>query len=155
MVRLSLTPLPQTVRASVVGLLAATTMVFTGGAGAAAASSGTPCGPAARACVNLSSQQAWLMHDGNITYGPVPIASGKAGATSDQGTFHVFWKDRHHRSSLFNDAPMPYSVFYNGGEAFHQDSVRTRSNGCIHLSQSAAKTFFNTLQVGDVVQVVR
>jgi hypothetical protein len=123
----------------VVGLVAAATMLFVGSAGASAASSGTPCGPAARACVNLSSQQAWLMQDGNVTYGPVPIASGKAGATSDRGTFRVFWKDLHHRSSLFNNAPMPYSVFYNGGEAFHQDSVSIRSNGCIHLSHSAPK----------------
>jgi hypothetical protein len=49
---------------------------------------------------------------------------------------------------------MPYSVFFNGGDAFHADSVEVPSNGCVHLSYSAARTFYNTLQVGDVVQVV-
>jgi lipoprotein-anchoring transpeptidase ErfK/SrfK len=94
------------------------------------------------------------MRDGNVTYGPVPVATGKASAPTDPGTFHVFWKDLHHRSSVFHNAPMPYSVFFNGGDAFHEDSVQVRSNGCVHLARSAAQSFYNTLHVGDVVQVV-
>jgi lipoprotein-anchoring transpeptidase ErfK/SrfK len=57
-------------------------------------------------------------------------------------------------SSEFHNAPMPYSVFFNGGDAFHQDSVTVRSHGCVHLTQPAARTFYNTLHVGDEVQVV-
>jgi lipoprotein-anchoring transpeptidase ErfK/SrfK len=125
-----------------------------GNANAAAASSSAPCAASARACVDLSTQQAWLMHDGTVSYGPVPVATGKASAPTAPGTFHVFWKDLHHRSSLFDDAPMPYSVFFNGGDAFHQDSVGVPSNGCVHLTKQAAQTFYNTLHVGDVVQVV-
>ena len=68
--------------------------------------------------------------------------------------FHVTWKDLHHRSSEFHNAPMPYSVFFNGGDAFHEGSVTVRSNGCVHLTQPAAQTFYNTLHVGDEVQVV-
>jgi lipoprotein-anchoring transpeptidase ErfK/SrfK len=134
--------------------LAAVGVVPAGHASAAAAPSGAPCGASTRACVDLSSQQAWLMSDGKATYGPVPVATGKASAPTAPGTFHVFWKDLHHRSSLFNNAPMPYSVFFNGGDAFHQDSVAVRSNGCVHLTSQAAQKFYNTLQVGDVVQVV-
>ncbi|MFN2535043.1 MAG: L,D-transpeptidase family protein, partial [Pseudonocardiaceae bacterium] len=60
-----------------------------------------------------------------------------------------------HRSSIFNNAPMPYSVFFtSSGIAFHEGSLRSPSAGCIHLSRSAAQTFFNTLKVGQVVQVV-
>jgi lipoprotein-anchoring transpeptidase ErfK/SrfK len=94
------------------------------------------------------------MNDGKATYGPVPVATGKASAPTAPGTFHVFWKDLHHRSSLFHNAPMPYSVFFNGGDAFHQDSVTVRSHGCVHLTPQAAQKFYNTLRVGDVVQVV-
>jgi lipoprotein-anchoring transpeptidase ErfK/SrfK len=94
------------------------------------------------------------MRDGYVVYGPVPVATGKASAPTNAGTFQVFWKDLHHRSSVFHNAPMPYSVFFNGGDAFHEDSVQVRSNGCVHLTHSAAQSFYNTLRVGDVVQVV-
>jgi lipoprotein-anchoring transpeptidase ErfK/SrfK len=154
-VRLPVAPIIRTVRTVALGLLATAAPLLAGTAGAFAAPNSAPCISAARACVDLSSQQAWLMRDGKVLYGPVPVATGKASAPTDVGTFHVLWKDLHHRSSEFNNAPMPYSVFFNGGEAFHEDSVGVRSHGCVHLTHSAAQTFYNTLHVGDVVQVVR
>ncbi len=152
MVRL---PLTRPIRTAAIGLLGAAAMVCAGTAEAAAATSSAPCSASARACVDLSTQQAWLMRNGSVSYGPVPVATGKASAPTAPGTFAVFWKDLHHRSSIFHNAPMPYSVFFNGGDAFHQDSVAVGSNGCVHLSRAAAQTFYNTLNVGDVVQVVR
>ncbi|MGW5055117.1 L,D-transpeptidase [Actinokineospora sp. NPDC004072] len=116
---------------------------------------GTPCKASARACIDLSANKSWLIKDGVAVYGPVPITHGRAGWETPPGTFKVGWKNRHHRSSIFNNAPMPYSVFFNGGIAFHQGSLQEKSHGCIHLSQTAAAKYFNTLQVGDVVQVVR
>lgn len=155
MARMSLrTSSIRTVRILVAGLVATAAWLFVGTPGAGAAAAEAPCSSSARACVDLSSQQAWLTHDGVVDYGPVPVATGKASAPTEPGTFHVTWKDIDHRSSEFNNAPMPYSVFFHGGEAFHQDSVYRRSNGCIHLTHSAARTFYNTLEVGDVVQVV-
>jgi lipoprotein-anchoring transpeptidase ErfK/SrfK len=154
MARVLVRPINRTVRTVASGLLGAVALLLAGTAGASAAPSGTPCISAARACVDLSSQRAWLMQGGNVIYGPVPVATGKASAPTAPGTFQVFWKDLHHRSSIFHDAPMPYSVFFNGGDAFHEDSVRVPSNGCVHLTHSAAQTFYNTLHVGDVVQVV-
>lgn len=154
MLRTPVTPILRAARTVGTGLVAAPLLLLTGAEGVAAASS-TPCAASARACVDLSSQQAWLTRDGHVTYGPIRVASGRASAPTDIGTFQVFWKDRDHRSSLFDDAPMPYSVFYNGDEAFHQGSVGSRSHGCVRLTRSAAQTFYNTLQVGDTVQVVR
>ncbi|MDT7594699.1 MAG: hypothetical protein QOJ06_245 [Pseudonocardiales bacterium] len=104
------------------------------GTEASAAPSGAPCSAAVLAYVDLSSQQAWLMRGGDVTYGPVPVATGKASAPTAPAAFHVTWKDLHHRSSEFRNAPMPYSVFFNGGDAFHQGSVTVRSNGCVHLT---------------------
>ncbi|MBV8542437.1 MAG: L,D-transpeptidase [Pseudonocardiales bacterium] len=155
MVRVPVTTIIRTVRTGAGALLGAATLLLAGTASASAASSAAPCISTARACVDLSTQQAWLMRDGDVTYGPVPVATGKASAPTDPGIFHVLWKDLHHRSSEFHNAPMPYSVFFNGGDAFHQDNVAVRSNGCVHLTRSAAQTFYNTLHVGDVVQVVR
>jgi lipoprotein-anchoring transpeptidase ErfK/SrfK len=116
---------------------------------------GAPCSATARACVDLSANRAWLLNGGKVVYGPVPITSGRPGQRTPPGTFHVQWKDKNHRSSEFNNAPMPYSVFFYSGMAFHAGSLNNQSAGCIHLSTSAARTFFNSLSVGDVVQVVR
>jgi lipoprotein-anchoring transpeptidase ErfK/SrfK len=105
--------------------------------------------------VRLSTNQAWLLDgDGKVVVGPVPISSGRTGFLTPTGSFRVSFKDQDHASSLFDSAPMPYSVFFNGGIAFHQGSVRVRSHGCIHLTSSAAQKFFQTLQPGDRVEVV-
>jgi lipoprotein-anchoring transpeptidase ErfK/SrfK len=115
---------------------------------------GAPCSAAARACIDLSANRAWLLENGKVVYGPTPITHGRAGWLTPAGTFRVYMKNRHHRSREFDNAPMPYSVFFNGGIAFHQGSLREKSHGCIHLSHAAARTFFNTLRIGDIVQVV-
>ncbi|MGH3709191.1 MAG: L,D-transpeptidase family protein [Pseudonocardiaceae bacterium] len=122
---------------------------------AAAQSFAAPCGAAAAACISLSSQQAWLLSGGRVVYGPTPITSGKPGHRTPPGVFRVLWKDRDHHSSIFNNAPMPYSVFFTDtGIAFHEGSLSSPSHGCIHLGHNAASTFFTTLSVGQVVQVV-
>ncbi|MGH3695598.1 MAG: L,D-transpeptidase [Pseudonocardiaceae bacterium] len=124
-------------------------------AAAAAQSAAAPCGPSAAACVSLSSQRAWLMSGGQVTYGPTPIATGKPGWRTPPGVFRVLWKNKNHRSRQFNNAPMPNSVFFTStGIAFHEGSVNAPSHGCVRLSKKAAATFFNTLSVGQVVQVV-
>lgn len=109
----------------------------------------TPCEPQAKACVQLSTQKAWLNGAG-----PVPVATGLARYPTPKGIFHVQYKDLHHYSKEFH-GPMPYSVFFTTtGVAFHQDSVKVRSHGCVHLTHADAVNFYNTLQPGDVVQVV-
>lgn len=143
------------------GRLALVTALAAGGAltGAAAyadAGDVTPCQPSAKACVDLSSKQAWLQKDGTGYYGPVPLTSGKAGAETPTGVFQVQWKDADHRSGEFDNAPMPNAVFFtNTGVAFHEGSLQQESNGCLHLSTTAAKRFFDELNKGDEVQVVQ
>lgn len=112
-----------------------------------------PCDATARACLQLSTNEAWLADGGMATYGPVPVTHGRPGWETPPGTFSVTFKDADFWSTDF-DAPMPYSVFFNGGIAFHEGSLSDLSHGCVHLSHDAAVTFFDTLQPGDVVQVV-
>jgi lipoprotein-anchoring transpeptidase ErfK/SrfK len=118
---------------------------------------GVPCSGAVRACVKLSSKQAWLLDgSGKVVLGPVPITSGKRGQPTPTGMWSVLWKDKDHKSQEFDDAPMPYSVFFApGGIAFHTGSLRAQSSGCIHLANSTAARFFSALSVGDNVQVMR
>ena len=121
--------------------------------GAAGVQASNPCPASASACVDLSSQEAWLQTGGQVTYGPVSITSGRAGARTETGSFAVYWKDRNHLSTIFNNAPMPNSVFFDGGIAFHSGSLEAESHGCIHLSDDASEVFFDTLSVGDGVVV--
>ena len=115
----------------------------------------SPCAATAKACIRLSTNETWLLDNGKVVYGPVKITSGRPGHLTPPGTFRVQWKDKNHLSKEFNNAPMPYSVFFNDGIAFHQGSLSVKSHGCIHLSMAAAQKYFASLSVGDVVQVVR
>ena len=113
-----------------------------------------PCSAQADACIDLSANTSWLMHNGVVTYGGVPITSGRPGFATPPGTFHVTYKDIDHWSKAYN-GPMPYSVFFTTtGVAFHQGSLKVKSHGCVHLSHAAAVRFYNSLHPGDVVQVV-
>jgi lipoprotein-anchoring transpeptidase ErfK/SrfK len=105
--------------------------------------------------VDLSAHKAWLLDAGKVIYGPVPIMPGKKGSTTPLGTFHVIGKEKLHLSKEFDNAPMPNSVFFYPGDAFHTGSLANYSNGCVHLSSTASLRFFNTLPMGDEVQVVR
>jgi lipoprotein-anchoring transpeptidase ErfK/SrfK len=120
---------------------------------AAAPAPGVPCVAAAKACVSIATRQAWLIENGQVVLGPVKIMPGRPGYRTPVGTFHVLSKSAHFWSTAFN-APMPDSVFFLPGFAFHIGSLSVFSHGCVHLSASAGATFFNTLHVGDEVQIL-
>jgi hypothetical protein len=138
---------------ALIALVASAAALGGGSATAETADTSAPCEPAAKACLDLSHQRAWLMNGGTVVYGPVPAASGRPGYATPAGIYHVTFKNARFWSTAYN-APMPYSVFFNGGMAFHEGSVHVPSHGCVHLTQAAAIEFFNYLNPGDEVQVV-
>ncbi|WP_246128112.1 L,D-transpeptidase, partial [Amycolatopsis rhizosphaerae] len=113
-----------------------------------------PCTITEGACVDISAKKAWLLAGGKVVYGPVPVTTGRPGYPTPTGKFQVISKEKMHYSTEFNNAPMPNSVFFVPGDAFHTGSLSTPSHGCVHLSSAASLKFFNTLSVGDPVQVV-
>jgi lipoprotein-anchoring transpeptidase ErfK/SrfK len=113
---------------------------------------GVPCDATAVACVSLSKQEAWLLRDGKVVYGPVKVATGRASLPTPAGNFTVYYKVVDGWSNTYN-APMPYSVYFYKGDAFHEDPVTVRSHGCVHLTWTAAKYFYNFLHYGDKVEV--
>ncbi|CAL9635240.1 hypothetical protein SUDANB95_06163 [Actinosynnema sp. ALI-1.44] len=136
-------------------LAAALALTFTTGLAAPAnASTGTPCDIRDGACLKLSTNQAWLIYQGNLSYGPVPVTHGRPGYETPVGTFSVLRKVKNDWSVPYN-APMPNSVYFtHSGIAFHEGSLTELSHGCVHLSPEAALTFFDNLFVGEQVQVV-
>ena len=142
---------------AVVGVSIVTAAVLTGTALASDHENeveGTPCTASAVACVDLASNKAWLIEDGEIARGPVSMSHGGQGKETPKGTFQVQWKDKDHKSAEFNNAPMPYSVFFApGGIAFHEGNPSNPSAGCVHLAHDDAVAFYDFLAVGDEVQV--
>lgn len=115
---------------------------------------GTPCSTAATACVDLANDRAWLIDDGEISYGPVPVSHGGEGMETPTGDFGVQRKARDHRSVEFDGAKMPWSVFFApGGIAFHQGDQDTSSAGCVRLGRADAVKFFHELDVYDRIEV--
>ena len=85
--------------------------------------------------------------------------SAAPGCGPAKGTFKVFRKSRHHVSSLFN-SPMPYAMFFSGGQAVHYspDFARTGYNGCSHgcvniRARTTIAWIFDQVRVGDRVYV--
>ena len=113
----------------------------------------SPCAQTVRACLKLSSRQAWLLDGtGRVILGPVPVTSGKMAART--GTFKVLSKEKDH--DLDDSATILDAVFFEPGEiAFHTGSLRAQTSGSIHLATATALQFFSHLNVGDPVQVLR
>ncbi len=77
------------------------------------------------------------------------VSTGVGGTPS--GSFRPQSLDRNHRSSLFGNAPMPYSIFYDGHFAIHGTNAvsqlgRPASHGCVRLHPSNAATLFALVQ---------
>ena len=146
---------PAVVPATAPGTGPATASATAPGVPAVPTTAGTPCAVPAKACVDLSSRQAWLTDGaGHVTYGPVGALGGTRSHPTPTGTFSVDYKDADHVSNLFSPGDMPNSVFFAPAVALHQGSLSQRSHGCIHLGRTASKRFFSGLAPGDTVQVV-
>lgn len=121
--------------------------------GSSAPVAGTPCTASARACVEIETHTAWLIDNGQVVRGPLPVTDGAPGDETPLGTFQVEWKNIDHVSREYG-SPMPYAVFFApGGIAFHQGDLGTSSAGCLRLERADAAAFFDFLQVEDEVQV--
>ena len=86
---------------------------------------------------------------------------GCASSRTREGTFRVFRKRVYTVSDLYG-SPMPYSMFFSGGQAVHysSDFARRGYNGCSHgcVNIRAKKTLryvFNQIKLGDKVVVYR
>ncbi|MBW0097028.1 L,D-transpeptidase family protein [Pseudonocardia sp. KRD-184] len=114
---------------------------------------GTPCTVTARACVDLAGRTSWLIKDGVVSRGPVPVMIGDEIDPTPRGTFAVEWKAEQWTSREYL-TQMPYAVFFaEGGIAFHEGPQDTSSAGCVKLSHENAMAWFEYLQVGDQVQI--
>src|SRR5262245_61585724 len=98
--------------------------------------------------IDKSSQRMSVMVNGEHRY-TWPVSTGIYGTPS--GTFRPQSLARYHRSTLYNNAPMPYSIFYDGNFAIHGTTHVSQlggpaSRGCIRLHPSNAAILFSLVQ---------
>ncbi len=109
-------------------------------------------------CASKSDRKLRWMINGQVVL-TLDARFGSASNPSDNGAFRVQWKSRNHVSSIYH-TPMPYAMFYNGGEAVHYSSDFAArgwagaSHGCINIRDKAAIAWlFDQVRVGDKVIV--
>ncbi|MFJ4472227.1 L,D-transpeptidase family protein [Streptomyces sp. NPDC089424] len=111
-------------------------------------------------CISKSSRTLRWMVDGR-TVTTLPVRFGSEYTPTREGEFQVYWKSRDHHSTLY-DSPMPYAMFFSGGQAVHYSSdfaVRGyagSSHGCVNVRDEAAiAQLFGEVRDGDRVVVHR
>lgn len=112
--------------------------------------------------VDISEQRLTLIKDGTVMH-EWPVSTARPGKVTPRGRYTAEFLSRYHKSSRYNNAPMPYSVFFKGHYAVHgTDQVgrlgRPASAGCIRLHpENAAILFALAKQVGldkTVIEIV-
>ncbi len=100
--------------------------------------------------IDISQQTMVVTHRGQVKY-RWKVSTGRRGYYTPTGTYSPKWLSRHHRSRKYNNAPMPYAIFFRGGYAVHgTDDLkrlgRPASHGCVRLDPKHAATLFSLVQ---------
>ncbi len=100
--------------------------------------------------VDISSQTMTVLHHGRVKY-RWRVSTARRGKVTPTGSWTAKWLSKHHRSSRYNNAPMPYSIFYNGNFAVHGTNQVSRlgrpaSAGCVRLDVKNAATLYSLAQ---------
>lgn len=96
--------------------------------------------------VDVSDQEMTVMQGGRRLFS-WPVSTAGRGSVTPTGTFQPQWFSRNHRSSLYDDAPMPFAIFYDGNYAIHATFStgmlgRPASHGCVRLHPDNARTLY-------------
>lgn len=109
-----------------------------------------------RVLVSLPLQIAFVFK-GSVLVGVSSVSSGIAGHDTPTGTFTILQKDKDHKSSIYDDAPMPYMLRLTwDGVALHAGKVtgEPASHGCVRLPAAFARKLFGIAELGATVSVV-
>ncbi|MFN3847751.1 MAG: L,D-transpeptidase, partial [Paracoccaceae bacterium] len=96
--------------------------------------------------VKISEQQMTVSYKGRTMH-TWAVSTARRGKVTPVGTWKAKWLSRNHKSSIYDNAPMPYSIFYNGNYAVHgTTSVKKlgqpASAGCVRLHPDNAAILF-------------
>jgi lipoprotein-anchoring transpeptidase ErfK/SrfK len=100
--------------------------------------------------IELSQQTMNVDVDG-VQYATWAVSTARRGYRTPIGHFIPYLLDRVHHSSIYENAPMPYSVFFHGGYAIHgtteiRNIGRPVSHGCVRLRPENARSLFELIE---------
>lgn len=105
--------------------------------------------------VSLTEQRAYVYRNG-ILIGATTVSTGRPGHITPTGVFTVLQKQKEHRSTIYDGAPMPYMERLTwGGVALHAGGLPgyPESHGCVHLPSEFAKLLFDISPAGMTVVI--
>jgi lipoprotein-anchoring transpeptidase ErfK/SrfK len=106
--------------------------------------------------ISLNSQRLTLYANG-AAISHSPVSTGTPSHPTPTGIFSVIQKNRHHRSNLYSNAPMPFMQRITwSGVALHQGVLPgyPASHGCIRLPASFASYLWGTTRIGTGARVI-
>jgi hypothetical protein len=101
--------------------------------------------------VDKGAQRMAVSVDGQPRYS-WPVSTGTARYDTPSGAYRPFRMERTHFSKEWDDAPMPFAMFFTTqGHAIHgtnhvRSLGRAASHGCVRLSVRNAATLFNLVK---------
>jgi lipoprotein-anchoring transpeptidase ErfK/SrfK len=105
--------------------------------------------------VSLPVQRAYVFR-GSAMIGVSTVSSGQPGYDTPTGAFAILEKDVDHRSSLYEDAPMPFmqrltwdGIALHGGQVLAEPA----SHGCVRLPRAFARRLFGMTGIGSRVVI--
>jgi len=105
--------------------------------------------------VSITEQRAYVYRNG-ILIGATTVSTGRPGHLTPTGVFTVLQKEKEHRSTIYDGAPMPYMERLTwGGVALHAGGLPgyPESHGCIHLPSEFARRLFEISPNGMTVVI--
>jgi len=79
------------------------------------------------------------------------VSTARKGYHTPSGTYRPYSLQPMHYSKKYDNAPMPNSIFFNGGYAIHATPHvgalgRPASHGCVRLSPANARTLYGIVK---------
>ena len=109
-------------------------------------------------CISKSTRALTWVIDGKAQYS-MDVRFGRESEPTREGVFSITWKKVDVISNLYF-TPMPYSMFFSGGQAIHYSGDFARngyngsSHGCVNVrDMTMLKQLYNTAPVGTKVVV--
>ena len=89
------------------------------------------------------------------------VSTGRAGYTTPAGRYQPIRMHKVWYSKKYDNAPMPYAIFFHGGYAIHGTNDikhlgRIASHGCVRLHPENAATLFSLVkEIGSENTIIR